>query len=265
MFKKGSFRNFVIVNLKYAGMLILLLFIITSCSSRDENRLHIATAANMQFAMQELAKSFSEDTGINCEIIVSSSGKLTAQIIEGAPFDIFVSADLKYPNELYKQGFCIDKPEVYAYGKLVIWTVNSQLKPTLKSFGKKQVKHVAIGNPKTAPYGIAALQVLKKKGIYESLKSKLVLGESIAQTNQFITTYAAQIGITAKSSVLSPRLKNKGLWEEIEEELYDPISQGVVILKNRNGQIEKAKRFKDFLFSVKGKEILDKFGYSVDD
>jgi len=265
MFKKGSFFNLTLLNLRYGGVFILLLFLIASCSSRDENRLHIATAANMQFAMQELAKSFGEETGIKCEIIVSSSGKLTAQIREGAPFDIFVSADLKFPDELYKQGFCIDKPEVYAYGKLVIWTMNTQLEPTLKSLKKRQVKHVAIANPKTAPYGTAALQVLKKKGIYESLKGKLVLGESIAQTNQFITTYAAQIGITAKSSVLSSGLKDKGVWEEIEKSLYTPISQGVVIIKNRDGQIEKAKRFKDFLFSASGKEILNKFGYSVDD
>ncbi len=263
MFLKRSFYDILLIKLCYKGLIIILLFLVASCTTRNENQLNIATAANMQFAMQELANYFEKETGIHSEIIVSSSGKLTAQIREGAPFDVFVSADMKYPNEIYKKGLSIGKPEVYAYGKLVIWTVNSQLKPTIKSFEKKQVKHIAIANPKTAPYGIAAVQVLKNKKVYKSLKDKLVLGESVAQTNQFISTYAAQIGITAKSSVLSHGLKNKGIWEEIENGLYTPISQGIVILKNRNGQLEKAQKFKDFLFSAKGKEILNKFGYSV--
>ncbi len=235
----------------------------TSCFSNKEQKLNIATAANMQYAMHELSRSFTQETGIICETIVSSSGKLTAQIMEGAPFDVFVSADMRFPNELFKHGFTSGEPKIYAYGKLVIWTINKQMSPDFNSLTNKQVKHIAIANPKTAPYGIVAFEVLNKKGIYDNIKDKLVFGESVAQTNQFITTYAAQIGITSKSSVLSPIMKNKGIWKEIEPDLYAPISQGVVILKNRNDHIELAQRFHDYLFSVQAKEILEKFGYSV--
>jgi molybdate transport system substrate-binding protein len=238
----------------------LLLFF--SCKQENDDKLTIATAANMQFAMLEVVKSFTTETGIDCEIITSSSGKLTAQIKEGAPYDIFVSADMKFPNELYVNGFTNNKPMIYAYGKLVIWTMNSQLNPTFESFNKQQIKHIALANPKTAPYGLSAVEYLKNLKIYEKIKHKLVFGESIAQTNQFIFSYAAEIGITAKSVVLSPKMKTQGSWEEVNQDLYTPIAQGIVILKNRNAYLGRAQKFNEFIFSDKGKEILNKFGYS---
>jgi len=240
-----------------------LLFI--SCNQEEQNTLTIATAANMQFAMHELTDAFTEETGLNCEIITSSSGKLTAQIKEGAPYDIFVSADMKFPNDLFESGFTLDKPRIYAYGKLVIWTMNTQLSPDFNAMLKGHIHHIAMANPKTAPYGVAAEEVLKNKNIYNKLQSKLVFGESVAQTNQFIVSYAAEIGFTAKSIVLSKNMKDKGRWKEVDDRLYTPIAQGVVVLKNRNTRIKEAAQFQDFLFSVKGKEILNKFGYSVSD
>jgi len=260
---KTAFSRFCRSISIYKTVLIVLLILLTSCFSDKDQKLNIATAANMQYAMHELSRSFTQETGIICETIVSSSGKLTAQIMEGAPFDIFVSADMRFPNELFKHGFTSGEPKIYAYGKLVIWSINKNMNPDFVSFTNIKVKHIAIANPKTAPYGIVAFEVLNKKGIYDSIKNKLVFGESIAQTNQFITTYAAQIGITSKSSVLSPIMKNKGIWKEIEPDLYNPISQGIVIIKDRNDQIELAERFSDYLFSVKAREILEKHGYSV--
>ncbi len=239
----------------------LLLF--TSCEQKDKTKLTIATAANMQFAMHELTKEFTKETGVVCESITSSSGKLTAQIKEGAPYDVFVSADMKFPNKLFQTGFTTQKPKIYAYGKLVIWTMNSQLKPDFESFKIKHIKHIAMPNPKTAPYGTAAEEVLKKKNLYDKIQTKLVFGESVAQTNQFIVSYAAEIGFTAKSVVLAKNMKDKGNWKEVDENLYTPIAQGVVVLKNRNIHKNEALQFQYFLFSVKGKEILNKFGYSV--
>ncbi len=241
----------------------LFLLIFASCEQNDKSKLTIATAANMQFAMHELTKEFTKETGVICESITSSSGKLTAQIKEGAPYDVFVSADMKFPNELFKTGFTTKEPEIYAYGKLVIWTMNSQLNPDFESLTINHIKHIAMANPKTAPYGIAAEEVLKKKNLYNKIKTKLVFGESVAQTNQFIVSYAAEIGFTAKSVVLSQNQKGKGNWKEVNENLYTPIAQGVVVLKNRNIHKNEALQFQDFLFSVKGKEILNKFGYSV--
>lgn len=248
--------------MRFHSIFIIFLFLF-SCGQEEKSKLTIATAANMKFAMHELVDEFQKDTGIESEIIVGSSGKLTAQIKEGAPYDLFVSADMKFPNTLFQNGLTLDKPQIYAYGALVIWTLNTQLKADFKTLSKKQVNHIALANPKTAPYGRAAEEVLKQKKMYNKLRSKFVFGESVAQTNQFIVSYAAEIGFTAKSIVMSDNMKGKGNWEEVDPSLYTPIEQGVVILKNRNIHLEEAKKFRDFLFSAKGKEILNKFGYSI--
>ncbi len=270
-----NYRNFftyicnliVIDSLMFYKKLFLLtscfLMLFISCDQEKKSKLTIATAANMKFAMHELVKEFQKDTGIESEIIVGSSGKLTAQIKEGAPYDLFVSADMKFPNTLFENSLTIGEPQVYAYGSLVIWTLNTQLKADFETLSKKQVNHIALANPKTAPYGRAAVEVLKKKELFESLESKFVYGESVAQTNQFIISYAAEIGFTAKSIVLSPNMKGKGNWKNVDPDLYAPVEQGLVILKNRDIHLEEAKRFQEFLFSDKGKEILNKFGYLI--
>ena len=244
-------------------ILFSILFLISSCNQHKEHKLTIATAANMQFAMEEIISEFTKETGVKCEAIISSSGKLTAQIKEGAPYDIFVSADMKYPLDLYNDGFTTTKPNIYANGKLVLWSMIDTIKPNISLLLQKNIKHIASANPKTAPYGAATEQVLKYYQILDSIKSKLVFGESIAQTNQFITTKAAEIGFTAKSVILSPIIKNKGNWVAIDENTYTPISQGIVILKNSLTSIEKKEKFYNFLFSEKGKDILNKFGYST--
>jgi len=240
-----------------------LFLLFNSCTQNKKSKLTIATAANMKFAMQEMVEEFQDETGVECEIIVGSSGKLTAQVKEGAPYDLFVSADMKFPNILFESGLTMGKPQIYAYGSLVIWTMNTQLKADFKTFSKKQVNHIALANPKTAPYGRAAVEVLKKKNLFDTMNSKFVFGESIAQTNQFIISYVAEIGFTSKSIVLSPNMKGKGNWKDVDSSLYSPIKQGVVILKNRDQNIKEAKSFKEFLFSDKGKEILNKFGYLI--
>jgi molybdate transport system substrate-binding protein len=250
---QSFFKNFIIVT--------VLVFI--SCSENKKATITIATAANMQFAMDEIIETFTQQTGLNCEIIVSSSGKLTAQIKEGAPYDIFISADMKFPNELYNAGFTTNKPTVYAYGKLVLWTLDKNLQPSFEILKSTQIKHIAVANPKTAPYGLAAEEVLKKEGMYAEIKSKLVFGESISQTNQFIITQAAEIGFTAKSVVLSPKVIGKGTWIEIDDTSYTPISQGVVLLKNGIGNKNHALQFFNFLLSAEGSKILNKFGYSI--
>lgn len=250
-------------NKKFFLLTSCLLLLFNSCNQEKKSKLTIATAANMKFAMNELVSEFQKESGIESEIIEGSSGKLTAQIKKGAPYDLFVSADMKFPNTLFENGLTIAQPQIYAYGSLVIWTMNTQLKADYVSLKKKQVDHIALANPKTAPYGRAAVEVLKKKGLYDILKSKFVFGESVAQTNQFIISYAAEIGFTAKSIVLSPKMKGKGNWSDVDHRLYAPIKQGLVILKNRDIHLEEAKSFRDFLFSEKGKHILNKFGYLI--
>lgn len=246
---------------KLFPLIILSFLIFFSCKEKEHKSLNIAVAANMQFAMKELTKKFTEQTGISCETIISSSGKLTAQIKEKADFDVFVAADMKFPTELYTSGFSTEKPKTYAYGKLVLWSMIDGLDPSLKLLEDKSVQHIAIANPKLAPYGEAAKEVLEKYKIYTTLENKLVYGESISQTNQFITSKAAELGFTAKSVVLSPEMKGKGKWIDIDEADYSPIAQGVIIIKHGETVNEDAKKFYDFLFSPEAKKILENYGY----
>lgn len=249
---------------------------VVSCSpnraspSNSAAKLTIATAANMQFVMAELTQAFSESTAIASETIVASSGKLTAQIQAGAPFDVFVSADLKYPTTLFHQGLTTQAPKVYAYGKLVLWTVRESKysKGELwAALTDESIRHVAVANPKTAPYGAAAIAALKQAGIYDTIQPKLVFGESIAQVNAFVTSGAADMGFTAQSVVLSPRVQGQGQWEAVSPEKYGAIAQGIVILQHPNAiaksKLQQAQSFYDFLGSNPGQSILQNFGYDV--
>lgn len=242
------------------------LFALLLCSACQETHrsdtLLIATAANMQFAMKEIVKSFTEQSGIPCEIIISSSGKLTAQIKEGAPFDVLVSANMKYPEDLHQDGFTTNAPQIYAYGQLVLWTIDDGLNPSVDSLVVASIDHIALANPKNAPYGMAAMEVLEKQGIYQELKEKLVFGESIAQTNQFIISKAAEMGFTAKSVVLSPEMRSKGHFTAIDPNWHQPIAQGIVLLK-KSDKLEQAQQFYNYLFSDAGQTILNQYGYST--
>lgn len=242
--------------------LIIILFALTIPPKASSQELRVAVAANAQFVTQALKKVFTEETGIKTTLIVSSSGKLTAQIRQGAPFDVFLSADMKYPATLYKEGQTADKPKVYAYGKLVLWTLGStDLSNGIKVVTNQGITKIAIANPQTAPYGVAAVEALKKAGFYDKVKSKLVYGESISQVNQYLLSGAADIALTAKSVVLSPGMKSKGHWKEVDHNLYEPIAQGVIITKTAH--MEAAEKFYKFLFSKKAEGIFEKYGYLI--
>lgn len=237
----------------------------TTCQRTPSEKIVIATAANMQVPMEALTKRFTEKYGVHCELIIGSSGKLTAQIVEGAPYDIFVAANMKYPEMVHAEGKALDNPKVYAHGKLVLWSMSLETPVSIHALTEPHIRHIALANPKTAPYGTAALEVLHQYGLFEKVEHKLVYGESIAQTNQFITSEAAQIGFTALSTVLSPQMKGKGNWVEIEEGQYAPISQGVVQLKRERTNGKEVQDVYDFLFSGGAKEILKDFGYLMDE
>lgn len=244
-------------------LILLCLFWLVSCSNPPSEKLHIATAANMQFAMEALTEAFTTSTGIACETILGSSGKLTAQITEGAPFEVFVSADLKYPQALADAQLTEGPVRVYAYGQLVLWTQVPNLDLSMASLTQPEVRHIAMANPKTAPYGIAAEQVLAYYQLTDSVQPKLVFGESIAQTNQFIISQAAEVGFTARSVVEAPTLKDKGRWLDLPAESYEPIAQGVVVLRTQGEKLRQAQQFVDFLMTQQAQDILVKFGYLV--
>lgn len=248
--------------------IVIVVFIgILGCVDGGDKRpsLTIATSANMQFAMNAIAKSFSNKTGYKTNIILGSSGKLTAQILEGAPYDIFVSADMKYPKMIYQNGLSIDPPTVYALGQLVLWTTYLNELPKLNELARLHIDHIAIANPVTAPYGQAAVEVLQNIGLYDMLQDKLVFGESIAQTNQFIDTGVAELGFTSKSVVLSPHGKDRGRWEAIPAQYYTPISQGAIVINRNQVNMDQIKAFYAYLFSPEAMVILKDFGYLVNE
>ena len=241
------------------------LFLWVGCTNQTSEKapLMIATAANMQYAMEELTERFHKTHDIECQLVVSSSGKLTAQIKEGAPYDVFVSADMDYPKVIEENGLAIEPSKVYAYGKLVLWSMLE--KPELDSLYKAKFKHIAVANPSTAPYGKNAFIALINHGDYEVVQRRFVHGESISQTNQFIISGAAEVGFTAKSVVLSPKLKNKGYWTEVDQALYNPIEQAIVAIKQEGKDSSDALKFVNFMSSEEAKLVLIKYGYSIDE
>ena len=169
---------------------------------------------------------------MNVKTIIGFSGKLTSQIENDAPFDIFMSADMDYPRRLYKDGMTLDEPKIYAYGSLVLWTLkNMDLSKGVAGLSDRTVRKIAIASPMVALYGRQAVNAMKYHHLYPSIESKLVYGESISQVNQSITTQAVDVGFTSKSIVLTPSMKDTGKWGEVDPQSYEPIAQGVVILK----------------------------------
>ncbi len=242
-------------------MVLFLALVQLQCKVEPEPKITIATAANMQFAMEELITAFTDKTGIPCTMVVSSSGKLTAQIIAGAPYDIFAAADMKYPQEIYEKGLAQRPPKIYAYGTLVLWSLLDEVTPSLPILEENIINHIAIANPKTAPYGKAAKMILEEKGIYNTLEEKLVFGESIAQTNQFILSKAVEIGFTARSVVAAPKMKGKGQWIALDGINAPKIDQGVVLITRNNSNTNGAQQFYNFLSSPEAQAILKTYGY----
>ncbi|WP_034256972.1 molybdate ABC transporter substrate-binding protein [Adhaeribacter aquaticus] len=248
----------------YRYFLILALFLgINTCGQAQKVR--VAVAANAQFVAELLKQAFEKETGAELELIIGSSGKLTTQIQQGAPFDILLSADTHYPAALEKAGLAASKPKIYAYGALVLWTTkNIDLTKGVPVVLSPAIKKIAVANAQTAPYGAAALQVLSYFNVNAAVKPKIVNGESVAQVNQYVLSGAVDLGFTAKSVVLEPAMKVKGNWVEISKKAYSPIAQSAVLLngaKKRNWK--NARLFYNFLYSTKAKAIFTKYGYSV--
>jgi molybdate transport system substrate-binding protein len=237
------------------------LFILSMAASAAP--LTVAVAANVKYAFDDLAAEFKKDTGIEVQGVFGSSGKIAAQVKSGAPFDVFLSADTDTPETLFKEGWAIAKPRVYANGVLVLWTTKDiDLSKGLPLLAEAGVQKVAIPNPKLAPYGRAAIQALESAKLKAAVEPKLVYGESIAQAAQFVESGAADIGFNAKSIMLSPEMAGKGKWVEVQKGSYEPIAQAVVILKHgAETQSEASRKFVDFLFTPKARAIFEKYGY----
>lgn len=244
---------------------ILVLFSLCLSLMAKADTLSVAVAANMQFVFDDLKVQFQRDTGHIAQGIVNSSGKLVSQISHGAPFDVFLSADVNFPEVLFRQGHALSAPKIYAYGALVIWTYKEfDLKNWQQSLQSAQIRQVALANPDTSPYGRESILALRALKLESGLQSRLVFAESIAQVNQYIYSGVVDWGITAKSVVLSDEMKGKGKWLDVPVHTYTPIGQAVVILQHaKKNKLSTAQAFLDFLGSASGRTILQKHGYSL--
>ncbi|TKI70214.1 molybdate ABC transporter substrate-binding protein [Sulfurimonas crateris] len=228
--------------------------------------INVAVAANVSYAMDTLLEEFHKtnpDTQV--KVTLGSSGKLTAQIKNGAPYQLFMAANMMFPQNLYEEGTAITVPVVYAQGSLAMLS-NSQkdFSKSINLLKDQSIQKIAIANPKTAPYGKAALEAIKNAGVLADVEGKFVYAESISQTVSYAVT-AADIGFIAKSSLYSPKMtqyKEGVHWVDVDSKLYTPIDQGIVIIKNAKDNSD-AKAFYDFMLSAQAKKILIDFGYMV--
>lgn len=221
--------------------------------------IRVAAAANLQSVIEVLQKDFKQKTGIVIEPIIGSSGKLVAQISNGAPFDAFLSADTDFPETLFKNGFAVKKPVVYAAGSLIICSSqNIGFDNWQRLLMTANVRKIAIANPATAPYGKAATQLLQRKGILNEIKAKIVYGESIAQVNTYITTGVVDIGFTTQALV--KEANNKLYYKVINPKEYLPILQGMVLLKHAENNPD-AEKFYQYILSPAARKIFVAYGY----
>lgn len=227
----------------------------------------VAAAANLNFALTEIADQFARDRGSRVELVFGASGTLTRQIQDGAPFELFLAADEEFPNQLTAAGLTRDAGVVYARGRLAVFaptgsplSVDARLEGLARLVKAKQVGRFAIANPDVAPYGKAAEAVLKKRGVWEAIRPQLVMGDTIAQAAQFATTGNAVGGLVAYSLVLAPGFSDRGRFEVIPEADHPPLRQRMVLMKSA-GQV--ATQFYAYLQSAQARAILRKHGYAV--
>lgn len=225
----------------------------------------VAAASDLNFALKEVVEQFERQTRTHVRLSLGSSGNLFSQIQNGAPFDLFFSADIRYPQKLEESGYAVPGSLYrYAVGRIVLWIPNrSGLPPPqrgLQALLDPAVRKIAIANPKHAPYGRAALATLQHAGIYEVVKDKLVLGENISQAAQFVESGAADAGLIALSLAVVPAMQQAGRHWEIPQEAYPLIEQGAVVLKSGTNR-EDAKAFLLFLQRQEGQGILRRYGF----
>ncbi|NRA92921.1 MAG: molybdate ABC transporter substrate-binding protein [Psychroserpens sp.] len=242
-------------------ILTLFAFVLLNTSGNSQN-INVATSANLQFTMKEIVAEFERENDIKVSLIIGSSGKLTAQIINGAPYHIFLSADTKYADFIYEEGLALGLPKVYASGSLILWTYsNFDVSKGLKCLSESKINTIAIASPKTAPYGKLAIKALKENKLLNEINDKLIYANSIAQVNQYISLNAVDVGLSSKSSIYTPTIEDKGKWKEIESYA---IEQAMVRLSfSKENAPKSTEKFYTFLSSKTAKHIFAKHGYII--
>jgi molybdate transport system substrate-binding protein len=251
--------------------LLLLSFLLAACSPgaappspAEPKELRIAAASNLSAVLPELTRRFEAETGVRVLTSQGASGSIYAQIENGAPFDLFLSADATYPLRLHQEGRA-DPPVAYAEGRLVLWARSSSVinvQQGLAELADLKVAKVAIANPALAPYGEAAITALQYYGVYEAVQPKLVLGENVSQAAQFVHSGAADAGIIPLSLVVVDPLKSEGGYWLIPAEAHQKIDQAAVVLA-RTPNHDSARAFMKMMADPQGKQILKNYGFET--
>ncbi len=245
---------------RLTSLLIFLLALTTSLSVRADS-ITVAVASNFTAPANDLATAFEKETGHSVRLTFGSSGKLLAQVTHGAPFDVFLSADQAKPLKLEEESLAVPGTRfTYALGTLALWTASDT--PARDILMEGEYSRLALANPRLAPYGEAAMQVLSALGLSEASQPKIVMGENITQTWQFVATGNAEIGFVALSQILKDGEISPGNAWVIPADLYDPVKQDAVLL-TRAKDNDVARQWLAFLQSEAGQNVIKGFGYSL--
>ncbi len=241
---------------------IFTLLFLTIISASYSQKVRIAAAADLRFAMDEVVAEYKKShPNADLEVIYGSSGNAFTQILNGgAPYDIYFSADIAYPQKLHEDGLTVHEPVLYAIGRIALWSSSIDVSKGISVLTENPRARIAIANPSHAPYGQRAVETLKHYGIYDNIMPQLIYGENISQAAQFCLTGNAQFGILALSLVLAPNMKNRGNYCLIDADTHNPLLQGFVIL-NRAKENAIAHDFAKFVSSHHAINILEKYGF----
>jgi molybdate transport system substrate-binding protein len=248
--------------------LLIVAFVAITCLpvfAQRKSEITVAAAADLNYALRDLAAAYEKQTGTSVKLVFGSSGNLTTQIENGAPYDVFLSADIEYPRQLIAHQVADpDSLYVYGMGRLVVWVPRSRplhFADGLHALTSLAVERIAIANPAHAPYGRAAVAALKNAGVYDAVKNKLVLGENVSQAAQFVQSGNAQAGLIAFSLAVSPPMKSFGEFWELPVNMYPALDQGLVIL-NRSTHKREARAFVEYLKRPESRAVFSQYGFS---
>jgi molybdate transport system substrate-binding protein len=250
-----------------AGVLVALVGLIQGlwAGPTQAGEITIAAASDLNFAFKEIVADFKKKTGHTVKLSLGSSGNFYAQLSNGAPFDVFFSADIGFPKKLEEAGLA--EPGslfMYAVGRIVVWVPKGSPIDVgvlgMKALQHPSVKKIAIANPKHAPYGRAAVAAMEHYKVYDAVKDKLVLGENISQTAQFVQTGSADIGIIALSLAVAPAMKETGMYWEVPLDAYPRLEQGAVVLKG-TPNAKTARAFMEYVKAPEGARVFKRYGF----
>jgi molybdate transport system substrate-binding protein len=240
-----------------AFCLVVAMGVAPACGKKDTgNELRVAAASSLAGAFKSVGAEFTKETGVKVSLVLSSSGNLTQQLKEGAPYDIFASADLAYLDQLEEQKV-LDGTDrtVYARGQVVMWVQNGEAPKSLSELTDSRYEHISIANPDYAPYGTAARDALQKAGVWDAIKGRVVRGSNVRQAMQYVESGNAEVGLIA----LSLALHGGGSYTKIDSDQHQPLEQGIAVV-SASGKKKHARAFIKFLTSDKGTALLKPYG-----